>query len=198
MHGNPTRGGKRDAIIAAAVQVFSDKGYHHARMEEIALRAGIGKGTVYEYFDSKLHLFQAVMENSVELYYESVAPISGDSLTFTERMCRLIEGHVRFCQENREWTRIVFWDTDIFDQELKEWTFAMRKEKERRMQDIIEEAIARGELRQVDSHLLTLMVAGVLGSLWGPITLDGWSVDARELAENTVDIIMNGIIALAE
>ncbi|NLU48034.1 MAG: helix-turn-helix transcriptional regulator [Syntrophomonadaceae bacterium] len=58
-------GGKREAIIQAALQVFSEKGYHNARMEEVATVAGIGKGTIYEYFDSKLQLFQAVLENSI-------------------------------------------------------------------------------------------------------------------------------------
>lgn len=45
---------KRDMILAAAIRVFSQKGYHHTRMEEIAIEAGIGKGTIYEYFSSKL------------------------------------------------------------------------------------------------------------------------------------------------
>ena len=130
-------GGKRPIIIEAAVQVFSEKGYHNARIEEVAVAAGIGKGTVYEYFDSKLHLFQAVMENSVELYYDSIIPVEGTTLSFEERLRRLIESHVRFCQANRELTRIVFWDTEIMDSELKDWFLSLRKEKEDQLTEVI-------------------------------------------------------------
>ena len=137
-------GGKRPAIIEAAVQVFSEKGYHNARIEEVAVAAGIGKGTVYEYFDSKLHLFQAVMENSVELYYDSIIPVEGTTLSFEERLRRLIESHVRFCQANRELTRIVFWDTEIMDSELKDWFLSLRKEKEDQLTEVIRQSIHKG------------------------------------------------------
>ena len=42
--------GKRELILEAAINVFSTKGYHNTRMEEIASQAGVGKGTIYEYF----------------------------------------------------------------------------------------------------------------------------------------------------
>ena len=188
-------GGKRPAIIEAAVQVFSEKGYHNARIEEVAVAAGIGKGTVYEYFDSKLHLFQAVMENSVELYYDSIIPVEGTTLSFEERLRRLIESHVRFCQANRELTRIVFWDTEIMDSELKDWFLSLRKEKEDQLTEVIRQSIHKGELRQFDPYLMTVMLGGIITSLWGPITLDNWSIDAAELASSITDMIMQGVSA---
>jgi len=188
-------GGKRPTIIEAAVQVFSEKGYHNARIEEVAVAAGIGKGTVYEYFDSKLHLFQAVMENSVELYYDSIIPVEGTTLSFEERLRRLIESHVRFCQANRELTRIVFWDTEIMDSELKDWFLSLRKEKEDQLTEVIRQSIHKGELRQFDPYLMTVMLGGIITSLWGPITLDNWSIDAAELASSITDMIMQGVSA---
>ena len=188
-------GGKRPIIIEAAVQVFSEKGYHNARIEEVAVAAGIGKGTVYEYFDSKLHLFQAVMENSVELYYDSIIPVEGTTLSFEERLRRLIESHVRFCQANRELTRIVFWDTEIMDSELKDWFLSIRKEKENQLTEVIRQSIHKGELRQFDPYLMTVMLGGIITSLWGPITLDNWSIDAAELASSITDMIMQGVSA---
>lgn len=188
-------GGKRPIIIEAAVQVFSEKGYHNARIEEVAVAAGIGKGTVYEYFDSKLHLFQAVMENSVELYYDSIIPVEGTTLSFEERLRRLIESHVRFCQANRELTRIVFWDTEIMDSELKDWFLSLRKEKEDQLTEVIRQSIHKGELRQFDPYLMTVMLGGIITSLWGPITLDNWSIDAAELASSITDMIMHGVSA---
>jgi len=50
-------------IAAAAVSVFSRKGYRLTQMDEIAHEAGVSKATLYYYFKSKIHLFQYVLEN---------------------------------------------------------------------------------------------------------------------------------------
>ena len=175
------------------MQVFSEKGYHNARMEEVATVAGIGKGTIYEYFDSKLQLFQAVLENSIKVYYDSIILEENPSLSFEERLRRLIQSHVNFCQENRQLTRIVFWDTEIMDSELKDWFLSIRKEKEEQMINIIRQSIKKGELRDIDPCLLSIMLEGIVASLWGPITLEDWTMDAAELAASIVDMIMRGV-----
>ncbi|MFQ5541718.1 MAG: TetR/AcrR family transcriptional regulator, partial [Candidatus Binatia bacterium] len=54
---------KRREILQAAMQVFAREGYHRARIEAVAEEAGIGKGTVYEYFKSKTDLFLALHEH---------------------------------------------------------------------------------------------------------------------------------------
>ena len=53
---------RKKQIILAAAQIFAQKGYTGTVMDEIARCAGIGKGTIYEYFDSKEDLFFAVFE----------------------------------------------------------------------------------------------------------------------------------------
>jgi len=53
---------KKDRIIEAAARVFAQKGYAGAAVADIAVKAEIGKGTIYEYFDSKEDLFFAVFE----------------------------------------------------------------------------------------------------------------------------------------
>jgi AcrR family transcriptional regulator len=58
-----TRGDKRARLVEAASAVFAEKGYASTRVAEIAERAGVGKGTVYEYFSSKEELLFAVFES---------------------------------------------------------------------------------------------------------------------------------------
>lgn len=58
-----TRGDKRPRLVTAACAVFAEKGYASTRVAEIAERAGVGKGTVYEYFSSKEELLFAVFES---------------------------------------------------------------------------------------------------------------------------------------
>jgi AcrR family transcriptional regulator len=184
---------KRDIILDAAVQVFSTKGYHNTRMEEIATVAGIGKGTIYEYFDSKLQLFQAMMESSLQIYYTRIDMPKLETLNFEERMSILFESHITFCREHKELTRIVFWDTEIWDEDLKDWTYNLRNEKEEKLTGIIQESIERGEIRDVDAKLLTLLIIGTLGSLWVPITFEDWDISPATMAAQLTDIIIRGI-----
>ncbi len=193
MNSNQGKEGKRDLIVEAGVQVFSKKGYHHTKMEEIAVAAGIGKGTIYEYFSSKLQLFQEIMEKSLQYYNESVSTERKRQMTVAERIQMITEGHFRFCQQNMELSRIIFWDAEIIDEELKEWFYSKRKDKEEVLQNVIEEGIHRGELRPVDAKLVTLMIGGILGQIWVPIVLEGWDVDAALVAKQITDLIMNGI-----
>ncbi|MEJ2190411.1 MAG: helix-turn-helix domain containing protein [Acidobacteriota bacterium] len=53
---------KRQCIVEAAAVVFAEGGFTNTRVADIADRAGIGKGTVYEYFASKEELLFAVFE----------------------------------------------------------------------------------------------------------------------------------------
>lgn len=184
---------KRELIIEAAVRVFSTKGYHNTRMEEIAAEAGVGKGTIYEYFSSKLHLFQEMMEESVRIYSQKLISFESESMSFAERIFLLLEGHIQFCKEHKELTRIVFWDTEIFDEELKKWALMIRKEKEGLMNEAVQKAIDEGELKPVNPKLVTLLIGGILGSLWAPITLEHWDVDAGELAQEIRDMVINGV-----
>lgn len=63
---------KRAEILEAAMTVFARKGFRRSKMEEVAVAAGIGKGTIYEYFDSKHQLLRALhdyMLHQLREYY---------------------------------------------------------------------------------------------------------------------------------
>jgi len=52
-------------IVAAALDVFSDKGFAAARLDDIAKRAGVSKGALYLYYETKEDLFRAVVRQAV-------------------------------------------------------------------------------------------------------------------------------------
>jgi AcrR family transcriptional regulator len=54
-----------DEILAAGLEVFVERGYAAARLDEVASRAGVSKGTLYLYFDNKEELFKAVVRTSI-------------------------------------------------------------------------------------------------------------------------------------
>ena len=56
---------RRQAIIEAALTVFAENGFGAARLDDVAARAGVAKGTLYLYFEDKESLFEAVIRNAV-------------------------------------------------------------------------------------------------------------------------------------
>ena len=65
---------KARAIVDAAAAVFAERGFRAARVADVAARAGIGKGTVYEYFRSKEDLFLAVFRAFETATLDGAAP----------------------------------------------------------------------------------------------------------------------------
>jgi AcrR family transcriptional regulator len=57
-------------LAAAALSLFIEKGFAATRLDEVAARAGVSKGTLYLYFDSKDALFKAVIEEGVVPLFE--------------------------------------------------------------------------------------------------------------------------------
>jgi len=56
---------RRTAIIDAALDAFTQQGFTATKLDEVAVRAGIGKGTIYLYFDSKENLFEEVVRQTL-------------------------------------------------------------------------------------------------------------------------------------
>ena len=59
-------------IIGAALAVFVEKGFADAKLDDIAHRAGISKGTLYLYFETKEELFRAVARSAVASHLEAI------------------------------------------------------------------------------------------------------------------------------
>ena len=57
----PRVGGKRETILAAALEEFANRGFAETRLDDVARRAGVAKGTIYLYFSDKENLFQELI-----------------------------------------------------------------------------------------------------------------------------------------
>src|SRR5690554_615041 len=93
---------RKSQIIQAAMEVFGEKGYHKAKIEEIAERADIGKSTVYEYFDSKRHLFEEMLRFLATEYKEDVARSISSTRGCRERLLAYSRNHGSFIKNHME------------------------------------------------------------------------------------------------
>lgn len=80
----PIRETRRADILQAAYTDFCESGFDRARMENIARRAGIGKSTIYEYFQSKTDLLEAVVDYGIEQSCEELNAIFTADTSFRD------------------------------------------------------------------------------------------------------------------
>jgi TetR/AcrR family fatty acid metabolism transcriptional regulator len=71
---------REDLILQTAEEVLTEKGYHDTSMDEIALRVGIAKGTLYLHFASKEELVMALIERSMPLFLQGIEQIAASAL----------------------------------------------------------------------------------------------------------------------
>src|SRR5215213_2373953 len=80
-------------IVEAALRVFGEKGFAAARLDEIAARAGVSKGALYLYFETKEDLFRAVVTDAVvpnvARVREMMAGFEGSFADFVSTLARL-------------------------------------------------------------------------------------------------------------
>ena len=92
----PDHDDKAAAVLAAAGQVFGQRGYEGATMLDVARAAGFSKAGVYHYFASKEHLLNGLLKESLEQVVSDLAAADpGDKADPTERMATLIDAYVR-------------------------------------------------------------------------------------------------------
>lgn len=97
----------KQKILEAALEVFSFKGFHTSTMDEIAERAGVGKGTLYRYFETKEKLFDELVRLRLgELQKKAACLLDGpeDVLTL---IARYIRTYFEFFDNNRMLYRLI-------------------------------------------------------------------------------------------
>ncbi len=193
---------KRLSIIKAAAKVFSRHGYHRARVEDIAFEAGVGKGTVYEYFASKRHLFEEVVKEGLKFYAGgekaglgagvSARP-EGGPLDLGGQLCALVEMHLTFLREYRDISRVALSDHAFSSEEMHRWLGDLRRQKIERLKKLLMEGRDRGETcPDLDVELAAEFFWGILGSLWYKAVWEETEFDIKETAQKAVRLFMEG------
>jgi len=188
-------------ICTAALDVFAQKGFAAARLDEIARRAGVSKGTLYLYFKDKEDLFRAVVRDTVAPNIEVIrASLAGAEMTFAD-VIRLflprfaeITGRVPVGAV----AKMVIGESRNFPELAKVWHDHVASRAIGMIAELIERAQARGEVRPGDPrlHAFTLMGPMVLGLLWRE-TLQpagGAALDLEALARQHAESVLGGLL----
>jgi AcrR family transcriptional regulator len=201
---SPTRWRRRkearpDEILAAALESFAARGFAATRLEDVAARAGISKGTLYLYFKSKEELFEAVVRARLLPNLERVealaASFEGPSALLLERLLLTIAGVVG--SQVGAIPKLVIAEAGNFPDLARFYLDEVVRRGLRLIGTILRRGIARGEFRAVDvDHTVFCVIAPMLiAALWKNSleAYDDASLDAEALARAHLDLLLRGL-----
>jgi AcrR family transcriptional regulator len=149
----PTRADKsalrRGAIVAAALEEFSARGFAAARLDDVAQRAGVGKGTIYLHFQDKEALFQELVTTMLVPFIANIEAAPSVGLPIRIVLERLIDLFVReiYATERRKLIRLIITEGPRFPQLAEFHYHHVVKRAVAAMRALLEAAHRRGELR---------------------------------------------------
>lgn len=188
-------------LLAAALDLFVERGYASTRLEDVARRAGVSKGTLYLYFTNKEELFKAVVR-------ESIVPALGEA----EDIISTFEGHsadLMRCVILGWWERLgatqasgiiklVMAEAGNFPDLALFYQDEVIARSTTMMVSMFERAVARGEFRPVDVSVMTqVLIAPMLMLItWkhsvGPCNPGG--LDPMAFLDAFLDMALNGLL----
>ena len=188
-------------ICGAALEVFSEKGFAAARLDEIARRAGVSKGTLYLYFKDKEDLFRAVVRDTVAPNIDTIRTlIEGADLSFADVVRMLLARFAFLTTQVRVGAvaKMVIGESRNFPELAKVWHDEVASKALGMIGALIERAQVKGEVRAGDPrlHAFTLMGPMLMGELWRE-TLQpagGAPLDLEALAKQHAETVLAGLL----
>lgn len=184
---------KRTQILSAAAKIFTAKGFHQAKVEEIAAAAGVGKGTVYEYFTSKTEIFQEMLSYMLELYQQYFEDNLDYSRPVREQLYLIMTTHLHYLTENKVMFNFMLEPHLTLNKEMQEWLFAKKSEFLDGLAKLLKLGVDRGELRPIDPFAGAQILFGIMISLSGEVFLDRNGLDYQEVINHVLDILFKGL-----
>lgn len=195
---------KRRRIINAAIQVFAEVGVSNGKIAAIAEKAGIGKGTVYEYFKSKEDIFLAVFEDFFTRMmsgYEELAAVSIDPV---QKIAMVIDYTYDYLDEHLsgekgpEW--LIF--LEIFlrgyrDQILGSGKLSfpnVLRDMYKLFQPFVDEGINAGVFKPLDSENVTFILFAALDGIGLHYFINRDHYDKEKLKTIAKKIFLNGLL----
>lgn len=166
------------AIVEAAITLFNENGYENTSIEQIAKAAGIGKGTVYGYFETKKDIIKGFCDYEIEKIHWELVNNTDENATILDQMLTIYMTEFKHVTKNKEFGRLYMREA-VFPNDID-------LETEQEMDDkyfqllfpIFEKGQERGELRKdvdllhITAHFYSIYL--LITSIWyaGRITTD--------------------------
>lgn len=150
---------KQGLILRAATEVFCEQGFEAASMQAIAERAGVAKGTLYLYYQSKGDLVEQVFIHCNESDVNACQCGLDEIPDALGKLCRRLQNAVVWATENPEMSRIE--RMILASPRYQHGRYCEQKRQREHVDRMLKEGIERGELRDMPRELMGEIFFGI-------------------------------------
>ncbi len=192
---------KKEQIVKAAIRAFLKKGFARTTISDIAKQAGTGKGTIYEYFNSKdeiIHFSFNYFIDKLGLDFEEV--ISSEQ-TGEEKIKQIFHRYKEIIQKSSQgfielmfdfWAEAIKTDQpkNIILKEMNRFYLYYRNF----LAGILEEGIKDGSIRKdIQPKMMASLIIGMMDGILVQWILDKKNIDINNAMDSINSMVMNGI-----
>lgn len=183
---------RRREILDAAAVLFSKKGYAKVSVEEIAAQAGLGKATLYHYFKGRDQMLVEMHAAAGDQTLQAAARIRESQLTPREALRANMIEIVRFIRQQPGYLQVFFGHYHELSKPALEEVAAKRDGYAEYIEELIKEAIAQGEFREVDPRTTMLAIFGMCNWTyqWAESRKD---LSAEQIGNAFADLVFTGL-----
>jgi len=188
---------RRAAILAEAEKNFSTRGYHYVTMAEIASASGFSTGALYQFFESKEHLYTTMISEKLAMMYEIIKEKVNSAADLNGKLASLVGAQLQFAEENTYFCRIFLRG----ENELSAKTINSMQERLINdyfkhlsfIENILKAGVKDGVLRDIPPHDLAAALSFLIRA-----TIMNWLITPSKdrlisKKEMILDIFLNGV-----
>ncbi len=204
MNRQPSQDGAKSErhreIIAAAMQEFYEQGFAAARLDAIAERAGVAKGTVYLYFDSKEALFEGAVRSVILPVIEHIEILAHEPTGLASDLLKqiLVTFYTQvIATDRRRLLRLLISEGPRFPNILVFYHREVVAKAVSVIRSLVSYGVQRGEFRTTAAvdFPMAIFGAAIAGAVWTILFEDIDPIDLNGLCETHLDIVLNGLKA---
>ena len=185
---------RRQSIIQAAIEVFGKGSFQNSSISEIAQRANVAEGTIYQYFKNKDDLFFSIpVEKTKEFCEELDLHLQGITGAFN-KIRKFIWYYLHFFKMNPEYGRILMLEMRVSRSFVKTDTYKFLRTSTSRILEVIREGQDEGTIRKdVNIYILRQLVLGVLEHIVTRWLLKGEKYNLMQHYDQVNELVFYGM-----
>ncbi len=185
---------RRESIIQAAIEVFSKKGFQAASISEIAQRADVAEGSIYQYFKNKEDLFFSIpIEKTKEFRTQLELHLEGISGAFN-KLRKFVWYFLYFFKVNPDYGRTLMLEMRVSKSFVKTDAYDFLKKSVAQVLEIIREGQDEGVIRKdTDIYILRHLVLGTLEHIVSRWLLKDGKYDLLEHQQEVSQLIIDAL-----
>jgi TetR/AcrR family fatty acid metabolism transcriptional regulator len=190
----PKKRVKRQVIIDAAIEVFSQNGFQNSTISEIAQRANVAEGTIYQYFKNKEDLFFSIpIDKTKQFYKELELHLQGINGAMN-KIRKFMWYYLYHLQENPAYARALMLDMRVNRNFANTKAFRAYRPLTQKILEIIEEGQKEGIIcKDTNKYMIRHLILGLLEHILTRWLLKGEKGNLLDQYDDAVELLMQGI-----